>query len=141
MSYTKQTWQTGDKITADKLNHMEDGIDKLNNDYDIIFHVTDGVGLQNALGISPEELFGKEFSSLNSMMVFDSTDVQNVRMYIRETYHELTANDTFINFYFTATEKSVGISYNGTFEYDDKAGTYTYSDGMYTFTVNDESPK
>ena len=26
MSYTKQTWQTGDVITADKLNHMEDGI-------------------------------------------------------------------------------------------------------------------
>ena len=26
MSYTKQTWETGDVITADKLNHMEDGI-------------------------------------------------------------------------------------------------------------------
>lgn len=26
MSYTKQTWATGDIITADKMNHMEDGI-------------------------------------------------------------------------------------------------------------------
>ena len=26
MSYTKQTWNTGDIITAQKLNHMEDGI-------------------------------------------------------------------------------------------------------------------
>lgn len=26
MSYTKQTWATGDIITAEKLNHMEDGI-------------------------------------------------------------------------------------------------------------------
>ena len=26
MSYTKQTWNTGDVITAQKLNHMEDGI-------------------------------------------------------------------------------------------------------------------
>lgn len=26
MSYEKQTWTTGDIITADKLNHMEDGI-------------------------------------------------------------------------------------------------------------------
>lgn len=26
MSYTKQTWETGDVITDDKLNHMEDGI-------------------------------------------------------------------------------------------------------------------
>jgi len=24
--YTKQTWKTGDVITEDKLNHMEDGI-------------------------------------------------------------------------------------------------------------------
>jgi len=27
MSYTKQTWATGDTVTADKLNHMEDGIE------------------------------------------------------------------------------------------------------------------
>lgn len=26
MSYEKQTWVTGDVVTADKLNHMEDGI-------------------------------------------------------------------------------------------------------------------
>ena len=26
MSYTKQNWQSGDTITANKLNHMEDGI-------------------------------------------------------------------------------------------------------------------
>ena len=26
MSYTKQTWATGDTVTATKLNHMEDGI-------------------------------------------------------------------------------------------------------------------
>ena len=26
MAYTKQTWNTGDTITAEKLNHMEDGI-------------------------------------------------------------------------------------------------------------------
>lgn len=27
MSYIKQTWETGDTITAEKLNHIEDGID------------------------------------------------------------------------------------------------------------------
>lgn len=26
MAYTKQTWVNGDTITANKLNHMEDGI-------------------------------------------------------------------------------------------------------------------
>ena len=27
MSYTKQTWASGDVVTAEKLNHMEDGIE------------------------------------------------------------------------------------------------------------------
>lgn len=27
MSYSKQTWQTGDVVTSAKLNHMEDGIE------------------------------------------------------------------------------------------------------------------
>lgn len=27
MTYVKQTWQTGDVITAEKLNHMENGIE------------------------------------------------------------------------------------------------------------------
>lgn len=26
MAYEKQTWTCGEKISADKLNHMEDGI-------------------------------------------------------------------------------------------------------------------
>lgn len=26
MAYVKQTWSCGDEISADKLNHMEDGI-------------------------------------------------------------------------------------------------------------------
>lgn len=30
MSYTKQNWKTKDVITADKLNHMEDGIEDAN---------------------------------------------------------------------------------------------------------------
>ena len=29
MSYTKQTWATGDTITAEKLNHIEDGIENI----------------------------------------------------------------------------------------------------------------
>ena len=29
MAYSKQTWVNGDIITADKLNHMEDGIENI----------------------------------------------------------------------------------------------------------------
>lgn len=35
MAYEKQEWKTGDTITAEKLNHIEDGIDKAQNRYEI----------------------------------------------------------------------------------------------------------
>lgn len=34
MSYEKQTWQTGDVITADKMNYMEDGIEDASQSVD-----------------------------------------------------------------------------------------------------------
>lgn len=40
MSYTKQTWANGDVITADKLNHIEDGIDGINNRIRVIYTAT-----------------------------------------------------------------------------------------------------
>ena len=33
MSYTPTTWQTGDTITAEKLNHMESGIENVNEPF------------------------------------------------------------------------------------------------------------
>lgn len=39
MAYTKQTWNNGDIITADKLNHMEDGIASGGT---LIVHITYG---------------------------------------------------------------------------------------------------
>ena len=33
MSYTKQTWETGDIITAEKLNHIENGVQDINMSY------------------------------------------------------------------------------------------------------------
>ena len=39
MSYDKTTWQTGDVITANKLNHIEDGI--ANGGGVVVVHVTE----------------------------------------------------------------------------------------------------
>ena len=36
MTYTKQAWETGEVITADKLNHIEDGIENNNPGYEIV---------------------------------------------------------------------------------------------------------
>ena len=38
MAYTKQTWNCGDVISAEKLNHMEDGIEASGVDYPIVVH-------------------------------------------------------------------------------------------------------
>ena len=51
MPYTKQNWVCGDEITAEKLNHMEDGIENaggggsgvLNVTYTVEFDPNDGV--------------------------------------------------------------------------------------------------
>ena len=39
MSYTKTTWQNGDTITAEKLNHIEDGVENLSNNSNILLLV------------------------------------------------------------------------------------------------------
>ena len=42
MSYTKQTWTTGDTVTATKLNHMEDGIAGAGASYDVVIKLDKG---------------------------------------------------------------------------------------------------
>lgn len=49
MSYTKQTWVTGDTITADKLNHIEDGVEDSSSSlssYDLVI-TTDAIFIEN----------------------------------------------------------------------------------------------
>ena len=45
MSYEKQTWQSGDTITATKLNHIEDGI--ANGDGSMVIEMTFDRSAQN----------------------------------------------------------------------------------------------
>ena len=42
MSYDKQTWQRGDVITANKLNHMEDGIATGGGGVLVVNRITEG---------------------------------------------------------------------------------------------------
>jgi len=51
MSYTKNTWATGDTITAAKLNNMEDGIEAAADDYpgyDVVIHLVNGIEMSAA---------------------------------------------------------------------------------------------
>lgn len=42
MSYEKQIWSTGDKITAEKLNHLEDGVSSISEEIAAIPSGKDG---------------------------------------------------------------------------------------------------
>lgn len=42
MSYNKQTWVNGDIITADKLNHIEDGVESASNEVFIVSVLKNG---------------------------------------------------------------------------------------------------
>ena len=59
MSYTPTTWQTGDTITAEKLNNMESGIEASNG---IIIPIT--VDTANELYYVPKEIAGDVYNQL-----------------------------------------------------------------------------
>jgi len=57
MAYTKQTWQTGETITQEKLNHMEDGIADASNSIELfIVHFSSGEGSTYESDKSAEEI-------------------------------------------------------------------------------------
>lgn len=61
MGYVKTTWVTGDTITADKLNHAEEGIDKAT-----IKIVPIQEGTQDTLGMTWQEI--KDLSDAGYLM-------------------------------------------------------------------------
>ena len=67
MSYEKHNWQTGEVITADKLNRIESGVDDSLNGFDLVIEMTNsnpnittqGWHFDSVQGISYDELFNK----------------------------------------------------------------------------------
>lgn len=67
MAYEKQTWECGDTITAEKLNHMEDGIEGASNVSGSVRTVTKSIEVtaqsheRRPFEVSFSELQGKTF--------------------------------------------------------------------------------
>ena len=55
MSYTPTNWQTGDTITAEKLNNMESGIENANEPLFVTLTPT-GADLSGTMNKSPQEI-------------------------------------------------------------------------------------
>ncbi|MBO6254497.1 MAG: hypothetical protein J6O49_12745, partial [Bacteroidaceae bacterium] len=113
MSYTKQTWQTGDTITAEKLNHIEDGVDDLNRQLNDVentietelgynteieptFTYTDGYAI-TTLGVSA----GRIYES-SSYAVSDKVELGNAT----EIYVYYTGQTGYGNYFFYRSDDS-----------------------------------
>ena len=149
MSYEKQTWQTGDIIAADKLNHMEDGIA---GGYDIVFTKTTSIpsSVMTADGASFDELLndGEKKAKLLNILMDSETPV--AKSYIQSVNFEASqfASTSTILFVFVIAGESsklcsITLDSNGDYsemltyfngESEEITGTYTYSNGHYVFT-------
>ena len=150
MAYEKQTWVTGDTITAEKLNHMEDGIAKISN-YDLILHSEyDSESGSNNLtgsGLSVEELAAKAANCEPILVYYKETietayDTNNKyvegRAYV-DYFLDLSGSTTYLNIKLESA--NINFTYIGTeneslYAPDGYAYSYTYDSTTkeYTFT-------
>lgn len=96
MAYEKHEWQTGEVITADKLNHMEDGISpdfvintRLLSDSSSVSMQPTGIEITSLRGISVEEAFSKadELNMLTSHL-FGVLELSNGEISIVEHFFD-----------------------------------------------------
>lgn len=100
MAYEKQTWAAGDKITAAKLNHMEDGISAAQGTGGVV----DATLTQAGQAADAKEV-GDRFSSLSEDIVQDHSRLFNES-------ENLIDNDNMINGYYTASTDTPTIVEN-----------------------------
>ena len=89
MSYTKQNWNTGDVITAQKLNHIEDGI--ANNGLFVVTLTEDNGSY--SCDKTNEEIYNAWLSGANVVAIGDGI------VYTANVVYETDA--TFFNFFVT----------------------------------------
>ena len=144
MAYEKQTWETGDIITADKLNHIEDGIENSENGYEctkeetVVFEgtltVNSATGSFYFVNFTPTESFNSEFVVVN----LDGTNytLPKVSLSIGDVYGE--ANESGPSF---ATYPCAIHIFNGNYSfYVPQEGTYSVTIIALDVSVNDVTP-
>lgn len=105
MAYEKQTWQTGETITAQKLNHMEDGIASGGSSDLFIISATQDP-------ISEDITLDKTFAEINTAI----TNNQNIVMFtMSKLFGVISADPHAIKFNNCSTDTYNGQqSLNGT---------------------------
>lgn len=138
MAYTKQTWATGDTITAEKLNHMEDGIAE-NSIYDIVFSMGETL---EATGLPFNELKTKIINHDLKALYIGGNGFANLIWGDIDVVGDLE----YLGFCFMMEQKlTCGMANNGAggIEYADGTNidmTWTYDSATktYTFTPSND---
>ena len=145
MAYSKQTWVTGDTITAEKLNHMEDGIDAGGSNY-LLKIVVDS---SSETGF---EITGPDFDEILEKVIDGTATAQwkninsGATTYFQSIGVEGYPDDDPSEAYFscdfynqdvysivTLYKNNRGVIRMGS---DDYSFDYAYSDGVYTCTFS-----
>lgn len=119
MSYEKQTWETGDVITAAKLNNMEDGIDdKLivtmldNSTGELDASYADMLAAWNA---KKQVLLSRQITTPTEMVLHESLVLCN--LYIQNSTYTAVfgsinyMNGSFVGVFFNASTESEHMVY------------------------------
>lgn len=139
--YTPTNWQTGDVITADKLNHMEEGIS--GSGYDLILGWDDEENTYTGIGKSFDELFSKISSGMPlNAWFFDGSYYPMICACNEEDNYILFRYLILMNDELQLDATRIKLSSDGMAVGSDinpEAYAYTYSNGKYTFTYFDPS--
>lgn len=121
MAYEKQTWVTGDTITAEKLNHMEDGIASASGGTDVFVSVSGYLGQHPTV-----EMSGLSFDELWAML-----QQHNFPIIIGEP---VTSGSTT---YYKITEISFG-EYTSPTEYNSIVASFYYGDAKISIELRSD---
>lgn len=82
MAYTKQTWATGDTVTASKLNHIEDGIASARNTATVCVNFNGGGIAGSVMCFVGYAQYTQNRYSIESPIADYSSNEYSARMYI-----------------------------------------------------------
>lgn len=153
MAYEKHSWETGEVITAEKLNHVEEGIKEL-SDYDLEVEISASVtndstdyDITAIKGISFEEIIEKTKALLpvSGCYIVKSNISNNLAIgkvipSIESFYHYVSDNEIYQGidmFGWLSSDQRITIEMTENAIAFDRGGiqknySYTYSNGVYT---------
>lgn len=146
MSYSKTAWSSGDVITAEKLNNLENGIEISNDDFDLV--ITQQDDIYSMRGLSFDELCAK-FEANKMVRLFykrrvdENTYQQFVLMnaiyYMGDEVNQYPAAIMFTrnNPYYDEGGEVVNLYADGIIDiYPYNDGTWTYDSTTKEYTLN-----